>query len=256
MKSVIINQERMAYEDIGTGEPILFIHPPGMGRKVFEKQKPLSTKFRLILPDLVGQGDSSFHEGSEVSVKRFSEDLVFLMDELHINSCIIFGYSAGGIISQYLAIHFPERVKALILSGAYPNVNNFIFKTEHKLGIYAIKKNKHFISSVIAKSHTKEKEFRLVLKEHMMKSNADVWKEFYEESLHFNCKDQVRNIQVSVLLIYGSKADQINTHIKFYKKHLPSHQIHVIKGETHQLPTRRSSEVNDLVTQFLMNSLN
>lgn len=251
MQVATINQEKIAYEDLGNGEPIIFIHPPGMGRKVFEKQKILSNQFRLILPDLVGQGDSTFNGKSDISVKRFAEDIILLMNQLNINRSINFGYSAGGIITQYLAILYPNRIKALVMSGAYPIVNNLTFRTQHKLGIYAIKKSKRFLSSVLAKSHTKDQSFRSILDEHMLKSNADVWKKYYEESLHFNCKDRVNEIKVPVLLLYGSQADHINTYIKFYKKHLESLQIHVVKGESHQIPTRRYEEVNEVSLQFL-----
>jgi pimeloyl-ACP methyl ester carboxylesterase len=252
MQVANINNERIAYEDVGNGEPLIFIHPPGMGRKVFEKQKSLSKQFRLIFPDLVGQGDSTYNGSSTISVKRFAEDIVQLMDFLEIEKAVIFGYSAGGIISQFIAIHYPERIKALIISGAYPIVDNMKLKTQHQLGIHAIRKSKQFLSTVLAISHTKDKEFRKNLKQHMMKSNSKVWEDYYSESLYFNCKNQVKNINVPVLLLYGSKADHINTYNRFYKKNLSSEQIHIVKGESHQIPTRRSEEVNQVASKFLV----
>ncbi|MBM7661938.1 pimeloyl-ACP methyl ester carboxylesterase [Bacillus mesophilus] len=251
MQVVTINNEQIAYEDIGSGEPIIFIHPPGMGRVVFEKQKPLSNQYRMIIPDLVGQGDSTFDGKSSISVKRFAKDIIELMDVLRIQKAVIFGYSAGGIITQFLGIHYPERIRALIISGAYPIVDNFTLKTEHQLGVYAIKKSKKFLSSVLAVSHTKNKVFRKNLKNHMMKSNSDVWGKYYIESLKFNCKNEINKIQMPVLILYGSKADYINMYNKFYKKHLPSLRVHFVQNESHQIPTRRSEEVNKVAISFL-----
>ncbi|WP_456279158.1 alpha/beta fold hydrolase [Bacillus sp. AK128] len=251
MKVMTINNEKMAYEDVGSGKPIIFIHPPGMGRKVFDYQRPLSSQYRLILPDLMGQGDSSYDRKSQVTVKRFAEDIIQLMDDLKIDKAVIFGYSAGGIISQYLGIHYSDRVEAIIMSGAYPIVDNVTFKTEHKLGIYAINKSKKFLSTVLAISHTKDKHFRKVLKEHMLKSNSKVWSDYYEESLQFNCKNDVSKMKMPVLIFYGSKADHINTYQKLYKEQLSNIQIHIVKGESHQVPTRRPEEVNKIVTKFL-----
>jgi pimeloyl-ACP methyl ester carboxylesterase len=251
MQVITINNQQIAYEDIGSGEPIIFIHPPGMGRVVFEKQKSLSNQYRMIIPDLVGQGDSTYDGKSTVSVERFAKDIIDLMDILEIEKAVIFGYSAGGIITQFIGIHYPERIRALIISGAYPIVDNFTLKTEHQLGIYAIKKSKKFLSSILALSHTKDQAFRENLKNHMMKSNSDVWEKYYIESLNFNCTNEVNKIHTPVLILYGSKADNINTYNKFYKKHLTSLQVHFVKGEYHQIPTRRAEEVNQVTSSFL-----
>jgi pimeloyl-ACP methyl ester carboxylesterase len=31
----LIDGKKIAYDDLGEGTPVIFIHPPGMGRKVF-----------------------------------------------------------------------------------------------------------------------------------------------------------------------------------------------------------------------------
>jgi pimeloyl-ACP methyl ester carboxylesterase len=255
MPTVIIdNDEKIYYEDIGSGTPFLFLHPPGMGRKVFYEQKALAKHFRLILPDLVGHGDSTYNGQTEISIHQYSRDIVNLLEQLDIQKAIIFGYSAGGSIAQQVCIESPSRVQALIMSGGYPAVDNFVFKNQHKLGIFTVKKHKRFLSDVLAFSHTRDKRFRKILAEHMYKSHADVWRKFYFESLRFNCKEQIKGLKVPTLLMYGSKADQINTHIKFYKKNLPIHEIHIIKGENHQLPTRVPDTVNKIVTAYLLKS--
>ena len=253
MHTVEINNEQIAFEDIGNGTPILCIHPPGMGRKVFYEQKPLSKHFRLLFPDLVGNGDSSYNGDSEISIKRFAEDIIALMDLLQLSSAVIFGYSAGGAIAQHLCIHYPSRVKALILSGGYPVVDNFTLKNEHRLGIFAVEKHKKFLANVLAFSHTKDKNYRTTLREHMYKSDTSVWSRFYLESYQFNCKEEIKGLKIPVLLMYGSRSDAMNTYIKFYKKYLSNQQVYVIKGESHQLPTRQPSHVNQIITGYLLN---
>lgn len=252
MHKVTINQVSIAYEDIGNGEPILFIHPPGMGRKVFYEQKPLSKHFRLIIPDLVGHGDSSYDGSSEITIKRFTEDLIELMDHLQLSSAVILGYSAGGSIAQYMSFKYPSRVKALILLGGFPIVDNFSLTSEHLLGMYVVKKSKKFLSNVLSISHTKDQNYRKILKEHMYKSDKNVWLKFYFESFRFNCKKEVLEINAPVLLLYGSKSNAINTNIKFYKRALFKKEIYVIKGAPHQLPTLAATQVNQIITGYLL----
>ncbi|MBM6619484.1 alpha/beta fold hydrolase [Bacillus suaedaesalsae] len=251
MPTLTINSEQIYYEDIGTGTPILMIHPPGMGRIVFEEQKSLSEHHRLIIPDLIGQGDSSYKGGSEITIKRFSEDLVQLLNHLEITNAAIFGYSSGGTVAQQMCIDHPSMVKALIMCGGFPVVDNFFLVNEHKLGIYTAKNNKRMLSQVLAISHTKNKSLRQKLKEHMYKSNGDVWSKYYLQSLNFNCKRQISSFTKPTLLIYGSLADPINTYSKFYKSTLQQVKIEIIKRSSHRLPTRRSKQVNDLVHNFV-----
>lgn len=252
MKIATINQENIAFEDIGTGTPIVFVHPPGMGRKVFYEQKSLSAHFRIILPDLVGQGDSTSTTKSKISFKRYSEDIIGLMDHLELSSAVIFGYSSGGSIAQYLSIHYTDRVKALILSGGFPVVDHFILKNQHRLGVITAKRNKEFLSKALAFAHTKDKLYREILKEHMYKADKDVWSDSYLESLQFNCKDEIKNIHIPSLLLYGGLADQAHTYIKFYEDNLVNKDIHVIKGATHQLPTKESKKINPIIKDFVL----
>ncbi|KAA0550020.1 alpha/beta hydrolase [Bacillus sp. BGMRC 2118] len=251
MPKVTINSEDLYYEDIGSGTPILFIHPPGMGRVVFEEQKSLSEHYRLIIPDLIGQGDSSYNGGSEISIKRFSDDLFQLLDHLTIKSVIILGYSSGGTIAQHMCIHEPSKVIALIMCGAFPIVDNFFLVNEHKLGIYTAKRNKKLLTNVLAVSHTNDKRLREKLIEHMSKSNGDVWSHYYLHSLNFNCKDSISSFTKPTLILYGSLADPINTYSKFYETHLQHVTIEVIKRSSHRLPTKRSKQVNNHIHQFM-----
>jgi pimeloyl-ACP methyl ester carboxylesterase len=248
----IENNEKIYYEDIGEGTPILCIHPPGMGRKVFYEQKPLSNKFRLILPDLAGHGDSTYDEQSDISISRYSEDIIQLLDKLKIKETVILGYSAGGTIAQQICIDYPSRVKALIMSGGYPIVDNLPFINIHKVGILVVEKNKKFVSDVLAFSHTRDKHYRKVLAQHMYKAHPAVWKKYYIESLQFNCKEQIKGLTIPTLILYGSKSDYINTYIKFYKENIPRHQIHVIQGVSHQVPTKKPEQLNRIITDVLL----
>lgn len=253
MKSIVVNDERICYEDMGEGIPIIFLHPPGMGRKVFYEQKALSKHFRIILPDLPGHGDSSYNVEREVAVERFGEDIIEFMNGLNITAAVIFGYSSGGAIAQYLAIHHPSRVHTLILSGGYPIVDRWMIKNEHRLGVYTATKSKNLLANVLAISHTKDRQFRRELKEHMYKANHHVWAKYYYDVMHFNCKEDLVKITAPVLLMYGSRADMFKTYIKTYKKELADVEIFVIKGESHQLPTRQPSYVNQIITGYLLN---
>ena len=71
----------MFYEEYGEGIPIIFIHPPGMGRKVFVYQQHLANHMRVILPDLSGHGESDTVEES-VSISFYANEIMHLMNAI------------------------------------------------------------------------------------------------------------------------------------------------------------------------------
>ncbi|QGQ46530.1 alpha/beta hydrolase [Metabacillus sediminilitoris] len=248
----LIDGKKIAYDDLGEGTPVIFIHPPGMGRKVFYYQRKLSDHMRVIFPDLSGHGESSRINAKEVSIDYYSKELVAFLDQLKVTRAIFCGYSAGGAIAQYISIHFPDRVEGLILSGGYPAVLNKSLRWEHHAGMYMVKKHKKLLSRILAISHTKNEDLRNILFLHMNKAQKDVWYNYYKMVLHMNLIHQLNNINVPSLLMYGTKSDLINKYAEFFKKKLKrQHRIVFFKQSTHQLPTRRWRHVNDEIIQYV-----
>lgn len=246
------NHETIFYDEYGSGIPILFIHPPGMGRKVFFYQTLLKENMRLIIPDLSGHGDSSFIHKRNVSIEKYAEELIMLMDVLSLDQVVLYGYSAGGMIAQHICVHHKNRVKGLILSGGYPAVLNRTFQFEHKLGIYFALKHQRFLTNVLAISHTKNKKLRKMLKDHMDKADGQAWSSYYKSALGTNMIKGLHVFDFPVLLIYGSRADMINKYVRIYKRLIQNNlYIVFIKGEGHQHIMKAWRRENDIVNRFI-----
>lgn len=239
---------RLYYEERGSGVPIIFVHPPGMGRKVFFYQLSLSNNFRVITFDLSGHGDTV---GSRwpVTISGFCEEIRFLMDYLNIEKAVICGYSSGSAIAQELCLEMPERVLAVILSGGFAEVQSKIFEYEHLLGMYFVKHYPEFLAEVIATSHTEFLPLRTDLVKHMLKADRRVWFQFYKQSLHFSCLERLNRWERPLLLINGSK-DFINQHLRAYRKKINCQEA-FIKGASHQLPVRNWQAFNQIITGFV-----
>lgn len=103
------------YTDEGAGEPIVLIHGFPFGGDLYRPQRAaLSSRFRVITPDLRGMGQSDAPpEG--YSMDTYADDVVALLDHLGIGQAIVGGMSMGGYVVFALSRRHPNRVKGLIL---------------------------------------------------------------------------------------------------------------------------------------------
>lgn len=102
-------------------------------------QAGLSPRFRVLALDLRGRGlsDSPL---SGYSLAAHAADVVGLLDALGLERSVIGGHSFGGLVSLYLAAHYPERVDRLILldidivSAVHPRTRDLIKPALDRLG--------------------------------------------------------------------------------------------------------------------------
>ncbi|WP_338452152.1 alpha/beta hydrolase [Niallia oryzisoli] len=252
MAEFLYEKTRLIYDISGEGTPIVFIHPPAMGRVVFRYQEELHRHFTVILPDLSGTGDSIGPECT-VTIDGYAREVKALLEHLHIKQAVICGYSAGGCVAQEFALQFPDMTLGLILISGYSEVQSLGFKYEHLAGMYFVKKFPALLRYVISAAHTDHSSYRDEINRHMKKANRNMWIEFYEQSLYYNCTQRLPEISVPILLMYGSK-DFSNQHLRSFEK-LANHQAVIFPKVAHQLPTKRSQLVNQTITGFIIENI-
>ncbi|HVW51882.1 MAG TPA: alpha/beta hydrolase [Trinickia sp.] len=110
------------YHDHGEGPAVLLIHGSGPGVTAWANWRltmpALSSRFRVIAPDMVGFGETRRPEGHHYSMQTWLAHLLGLLDALDIERAHVVGNSFGGALALALAIHAPERVGKLVLMGS------------------------------------------------------------------------------------------------------------------------------------------
>lgn len=108
----------------GDGPALLLLHGfTGSGDVWAPFVSDLSGKWRIVVPDLPGHGDTDAPEDAErYRMERCVDDLALLLDSLHADEAVVLGYSMGGRIALHFATAFPERVRALVLESASPGI--------------------------------------------------------------------------------------------------------------------------------------
>lgn len=103
------------YTVIGDGPPVVLLHPFPASHKVWlPASELLSGRYRLILPDLRGHGQSSPGAGPAAMEKHVA-DLVRLCDACAVARAAFAGVSIGGYILFELWRRHRDRISALIL---------------------------------------------------------------------------------------------------------------------------------------------
>ncbi|MGZ4013050.1 MAG: alpha/beta fold hydrolase [Mucilaginibacter sp.] len=102
---------KMYYETYGQGEPLLIIHGNGGSINNFLYQIPYFAKnYHVVIADSRAQGKSVDLTDS-LSYEMMTDDLNALLDQLHLKSCYVIGWSDGGINGLLLAMRHPDKVK-------------------------------------------------------------------------------------------------------------------------------------------------
>lgn len=109
-----------------TPDTVLLLHA-AMGSSVrwFRWMAPLARRFRVVRMDLRGHGASQIPAaGQPFSLAHLVGDAIELLDRLGIASAHVVGNSAGGYVSQRLALEHAGRVKTLALFGSTPGLKH------------------------------------------------------------------------------------------------------------------------------------
>lgn len=109
------NDQKLYYEVHGQGEPLIMICGLGMDLTGYMLQVPVFSKhFQVIVFDNRDVGRSS--EATEsYSIHDMADDTAGLLDALGLESAHVLGGSMGGAIAQELALHYPKKVRRMVL---------------------------------------------------------------------------------------------------------------------------------------------
>ena len=111
-----INDITLAFNDKGTGLPLIFLHAFPLNRTMWAKQEEgLSSQFRVITIDLRGHGESDAPL-RHYSLDQAADDVHGLLDYLSIRQAVFVGLSMGGYILFAFYRKYAQCVKGLVLA--------------------------------------------------------------------------------------------------------------------------------------------
>ena len=117
--TIEIPQGKVAYRELGEGEPILFVHGLLVDGRLWDGvAERLAPRFRCIVPDWpMGSHRIAMNPDADLSPPGLAEVIVAALDALGLERATIVGNDTGGAVSQMLTAAHPDRVERLVLTN-------------------------------------------------------------------------------------------------------------------------------------------
>jgi pimeloyl-ACP methyl ester carboxylesterase len=222
-----IHGHRIYYAVRGEGPTLVLLHGGGAsGEQSFEHQLDVFAEHHhIVAPDQVGQGRTPDVSGP-LSYTAMMQDTAELFQQLKLRHVDVIGFSDGGILALMLALHHPELVRRVVVSGV--NVSPDGLKAEHREGLRAAQTDH-------------PKTIGEKLGELWLTSPTET-----ELSLAL-----LKNIPQPVLVVSGDRDLITLEHTLQIFHALPQAELCILPGTNHGTFSARPEWLNPIITNFL-----
>jgi 3-oxoadipate enol-lactonase len=229
---------RLHYEVVGDGPPVLCVHG-ATGTGLYEWSglaSILSDRFRFIVPDLRGHGESD-HEAGRMGIEYVNDDLVALVHQENLGHPHLLAFSFGAEAALELELTRPGLSSSLILLSP---------------GLGDPK------SSVPTRAQLEARWPHSLRRLHAARHGEGHWLEVMVELCERAARrpkadiDALATIGCPILLILGSNDDPRRIRqARVLEEIHPQCQLVIVDGARHAVHKDRASEVATIVNNFL-----
>lgn len=248
------------YWILGDGPPVVLLHPfPASHEFWMPVAEALASRYRLILPDLRGHGESGAGEGPATMAKHAS-DVARVMDDVGVGRAPLIGVSIGGyLLFEFWRTH-RGRVAALGLCNTKAPADNPEARATRLQAANDVLERglDPFLQSVVPRlfgKTTRETRPDLIdgaLRMMRQMSPEDIAQVQRGMAERPDSTDTLKTINVTTLLVTGD--EDIMTGINeadLMRQHITGSQLRVIPKAGHYSPWEQPAEATRLLRQFL-----
>jgi len=250
----------IAYRVLGEGPPVVLLHPfPADHDFWLPVAQALATRYRLILPDLRGHGDSGVGAGP-ATMEKHAGDIARVMDDAEIGRAPLVGVSIGG----YVLFEFWRRHRGRVAALGLFNTKAPADSAEARAGRLQAANDvvergtEPFFESMIPRllgQTTRETRPDLVegalrmMRKMAPEDVAQVQRGMAERA---DSVETLKTISVPTLLVTGD--EDILTGLneaELMRQHISGGRLRVIPKAGHYSPWEQQEEAGKLLRQFL-----
>jgi len=248
------------YWTVGDGPPVVLLHPfPAHHEFWLPVAEQLGARYRVILPDLRGHGDSGVGAGP-ATMDKHATDLASVMDDADVGRAPLIGVSIGGYVLFEFWRKFRGRVAALGLCNTKAPADNPDARAARLQAAADVLERgvEPFFVTMIPRllgKTTRDTRPDLVdgaLRMMRKMSPEDIAQVQRGMAERPDSVETLKTINVPTLIVTGN--DDILTGVNeagLMRMHIAGSQMRVIPNAGHYSPWEQSDEVARLLRQFL-----
>jgi 3-oxoadipate enol-lactonase len=250
----------ISYWTLGSGPAVLLLHPFPVHHEFWlPVAETLSTRYRVIMPDLRGHGESEVGVGP-ATMDKHAADIRNVMDDAEVVRAPIIGVSIGGYLLFEFWRKYRSRVAALGLCNTKAPADNADARAGRLQAANDVLERgtepffESMIPKVLARS-TRESRPDLVegaLRMMRKMSPEDVAQVQRGMAERPDSVETLKTIDVPTLLITGD--EDLTTGIneaELMRQHISGSQLRVIPKAAHYSPWEQPEQAGRLLRQFL-----
>jgi pimeloyl-ACP methyl ester carboxylesterase len=250
----------IVYRVLGDGPPVVLLHPFPVNHEFWlPAAQALATKYRLIMPDLRGHGESEVGEGP-ATMEKHAADIERVMDDVEINRAPIVGVSIGGYAIFEFWRRYRSRVTALVLCNTKAPADNDEARTARLQAANDVVERgtesffEGMLQNVLART-TRETRPDIVdgalrmMRKMSPQNVAQVQRGMAERP---DSVETLRTIDVPTILITGDEDRMTGVNeAELMRRHIAGSQVKVIPKAAHYSPWEQPELVGRVLRQFL-----
>jgi 3-oxoadipate enol-lactonase len=250
----------IVYWSLGDGSPAVFLHPfPANHEFWLPVAEALATRYRIVLPDLRGHGESGVGEGP-ATMEKHAADIARVMDAAEVGRAPLIGVSIGGYVLFEFWRKYRGRVAALGLCNTKAPADSpearagRLQAANDVLDCGAAPFFESMIPKLIGKT-TREMRPDLVdgaLRMMRQMSPEDVAQVQRGMAARPDSVETLKTINVPTLLATGD--EDLLTGIneaELMRQHIPASLLRIIPKAGHYSPWEKSADAANILRQFL-----
>ncbi|MBJ9986735.1 3-oxoadipate enol-lactonase [Acinetobacter sp. S40] len=257
-KDQITSQDVMLhYQTFGEAHKPALIFSNSLGTNLGMWQKQFNyfkQNFFVICYDTRGHGASSTPQGA-YTLDQLGNDVIQLLDHLHIAKATFCGISMGGLTGQWLAIHYPERFAHVIIANTAAKIGQAqAWQDRAKLvreqGLKPIAETaaSRWFTADFIQQHLVVVE---TLSNDLAAGSADGYANCCDALALADLRDELVKINIPVLIIAGQQ-DPVTTVAdgKWMQQHIANAQLAEISA-SHISNVEQPEQFNQILQQFI-----
>jgi pimeloyl-ACP methyl ester carboxylesterase len=250
----------IVYWMLGDGPPVILLHPFPVNHEFWlPVAEALSTRYRLVMPDLRGHGDSGVGEGP-ATMEKHAADIATVMDDAGLRRVPLIGVSIGGYALFEFWRKFRGRVTALALCNTKASADGAEARAGRLQAANDVldRGTEPFFESMIPKVLAQSsREMRPDLVDgalRMMRtmSPEDVAQVQRGMAARPDSVETLKTIDVPTLLLTGD--EDVTTGLneaELMRRHIPGSQMRVIPKAGHYAAWEQPEEATKIFRNFL-----